>query len=76
MGVIRKPDSLGRLVIPSHIRKEMKWDETTPLEIFADAHGVLLQKYTRSCTFCEAEEDIQIFKNKPICKNCIALLQK
>jgi len=42
IGVIRKMDKLGRVVLPAHIRKELNWEQDTPLEIFADGRGTVL----------------------------------
>ena len=76
IGVIRKMDRLGRVVVPSHIRRELKWDDGTPLEIFADGRGVYLQTYEKSCVFCGERDNVQLFEGKHICKNCITRLQK
>ena len=46
-GVIRRVDSLGRLVIPSEIRRSMRIREGDPLELYTDKDGVvILKKYS------------------------------
>lgn len=39
LGIVRKIDSLGRVVIPREIRKANGWEEGQPLEILADDNG-------------------------------------
>jgi len=76
IGVIRKMDKLGRVVLPAHIRKELNWEQDTPLEIFADGRGVYLQTYEKTCVFCGNRENVRLFEGKHICRHCIAQLQK
>lgn len=76
IGVIRRMDNLGRVVLPAHIRKELKWEQDTPLEIFADGKGVYLQAYEKSCVFCGERENIQFFEGRHICGQCVERLQK
>lgn len=46
-GIVRKIDDLGRVVIPKEIRRTMKINEGTPLEIFIDKDGsILFRKYS------------------------------
>ncbi len=40
IGIIRKADSLGRIVLPIEMRRALKWDKDTELEIFAEGNGV------------------------------------
>lgn len=45
LGIIRKLDDLGRVVIPMELRKTLQWNEGTPIQITATRGGILLQKY-------------------------------
>ncbi|MBQ7034011.1 MAG: AbrB family transcriptional regulator [Clostridia bacterium] len=76
LGIIRKMEDNGRVVIPAEIRREMKWEHYTPLELFIDQGGVLLRTYEKTCVFCGGRDDVQLFENKPICQSCINRLQK
>ncbi|MBE7063161.1 MAG: AbrB family transcriptional regulator [Ruminococcaceae bacterium] len=76
LGIIRKMEDNGRVVIPAEVRREMKWDHYTPLELFYDQGGVLLRTYEKSCTFCDSKDTVQLFENKPICQSCIDRLKK
>lgn len=44
-GIVRKMDSLGRVVLPMELRKTMDINEGTPIEIFVDGGMILLRKY-------------------------------
>ena len=45
LGIIRKVDELGRIVIPRETRKTFKLEEGTPLEIFVEEEKIILRKY-------------------------------
>lgn len=46
-GIVRRIDDLGRIVIPKEIRKTLKIQEGSPLEIFTDSEGgVIFRKYS------------------------------
>ncbi|QNK87729.1 AbrB/MazE/SpoVT family DNA-binding domain-containing protein [Sporosarcina sp. resist] len=51
VGITRKLDNLGRLVIPKELRKTMKIDVGTPIEIFVEDDLIILHKYSpnRAC---------------------------
>lgn len=45
LGVVRKIDGLGRLVIPKEIRKVLHIDIGTPIEFYVDGNGIMLKKH-------------------------------
>ncbi|RST59682.1 AbrB/MazE/SpoVT family DNA-binding domain-containing protein [Siminovitchia terrae] len=45
IGIVRRIDDLGRVVIPKEIRKTMKWGTGTPVEFFVDGESIVLKKY-------------------------------
>ena len=46
-GIVRRIDSLGRIVIPREIRKAMRIKEGDPIEIYTDQKGqIVLAKYS------------------------------
>ena len=45
LGVVRKIDSLGRLVIPKEMRKVPHIDIGTPIEFYVDGDGIMLKKH-------------------------------
>ena len=42
-GIVRKMDKLGRIVLPVELRKSLKIDLNTPLEMFVDGDYILLK---------------------------------
>ena len=70
-GIVRKVDSLGRIVLPIELRRVMGIDIKDPIEIFVDGEQIILKKYQPSCIFCDSNDDIVTFKDKKICRNCI-----
>ena len=70
-GIVRKIDELGRIVLPAELRKTMNIEERDPLEIFVDGQYIMLTKYEPSCLFCGAHEDVDVYKDKSVCKACM-----
>ena len=70
-GIVRKIDELGRVVIPKELRETMEINKKDPMEVFVDEDKIILTKYKQSCTFCQSQEDIVEFSDKPVCKKCI-----
>lgn len=44
-GIIRCIDALGRVVIPSEIRRTLGAPEGTPMEFWVDGKNIVLKKY-------------------------------
>jgi transcriptional pleiotropic regulator of transition state genes len=75
-GVVRKVDELGRIVIPIELRRTMGIEEKDALEIYVDNEKIILKKYEPACIFCGNAEDVQNYKGKNICKNCLTEIAK
>lgn len=45
LGIVRKIDQLGRIVIPMEVRRVHGWDTGTPIEMFATDKGLVLREY-------------------------------
>lgn len=72
-GYVRKLDSLGRIVLPKSLRKELSISEGDDIEMYVDDDGnVVLDKYIPRCCFCDvAKTDVVNYKGKVICKDCL-----
>jgi transcriptional pleiotropic regulator of transition state genes len=75
-GVVRKIDELGRIVLPSELRKVFGIKEGNELEISVDGETIILQKRQDVCLFCEASDPAIQFKGRSICDNCLSELTK
>ena len=75
-GIVRKVDELGRIVLPSELRKRLGIEVKDSLEIYTSGDSVILKKYLPACVFCGEANDIITFKGKNICKNCLRQVSK
>ncbi len=72
IGCVRQIDKLGRLVLPSDIRKSLNIkDGVDSVEFFVDNDSIIIKKYRPSCIFCDSAEDIITYKNQTICQSCL-----
>jgi AbrB family transcriptional regulator, transcriptional pleiotropic regulator of transition state genes len=69
-GVVRKIDELGRIVLPSELRRVFGIREGEELEISVDGERIVLQKRADVCLFCGAESADLEFRNRKVCHNC------
>ncbi|APQ73343.1 AbrB/MazE/SpoVT family DNA-binding domain-containing protein [Clostridium botulinum] len=77
IGIVRKIDPLGRIVLPKELRKALNIkDNETPLEIYTEGEEIILKKYEPACIFCGEAKEVINFKGKNICKICLKELGK
>ncbi|HHW41016.1 MAG TPA: AbrB/MazE/SpoVT family DNA-binding domain-containing protein [Syntrophomonadaceae bacterium] len=76
IGVVRKVDELGRVVIPIEVRRNLGIAEKDPLEIYVDSEKIILKKYEPTCVFCGEAGDIRHFRGKNVCKECAEAMAK
>ncbi len=70
IGIVRKLDPLGRIVLPKELRKTLKLEEKDPMEIFVEGDLVLLKKYEPACVFCGDAANVKNFRGKNVCHKC------
>lgn len=73
-GVVRKIDELGRIVLPSELRRVFGIREGEELEISVEGERVILQKRDDLCLFCGAEEPAVEYRGRRVCQGCAAEL--
>ena len=76
IGIVRKVDKLGRIVLPVELRKTLGIGDKDDLEIAVDGDQVVLRKYCPACIFCDSAKDVGVFRGKNICMNCLRELQQ
>ena len=76
LGTVRKIDELGRIVLPIETRRRLNLEPKDPVEIFVEKDRVIIKKYEPACIFCGEMNDIVDFKDRRICKKCLAEIQK
>jgi len=71
MGQVCTIDNLGRIVVPSLIRKKYNIEKNGDVELIMLDEGVLMRKYQPGCVFCGNIKDLTVFKDNIICKDCL-----
>ena len=56
MGIIRRLDELGRVVIPVEMRRMLDLADRDTVEIAVDGDRIVLQKHTPRCVFCRISQ--------------------
>lgn len=69
-GIVRKIDSLGRVVLPVELRRVLEIDDSSALEIFVDGDSIVLKKYQPACVFCGEARDVIQYKGRNVCRAC------
>ena len=65
VGIVRKVDELGRIVIPVELRRKFGIDIKDSMEIYTEDNCIILKKYEPSCIFCgDAKKDV--YKRQPL----------
>ena len=70
-GVVRRVDELGRVVLPSELRKTMHIVDKDALEIFTDDNKIILMKYEPACIFDGSADGLVEYKGRKISKVAI-----
>ena len=76
LGVVRRIDELGRIVLPVETRKRLGLEAKDPVEIFVEKDRIVLKKYEPCCIFCGDTDDTVLYREKRICKSCLDALKK
>ena len=71
MGLVRKIDDLGRVVITKEFRKTFNWPIGMEVEISAADGKVIVAKHSTACVFCGKPIRVQIGEQH-ICPACAA----
>ncbi len=69
-------DALGRIVIPSTIRKAYDINKNESLELITLDEGILMRKYQPGCIFCGSISNLTMFKDHMVCRNCLHEMSK
>ena len=75
VGVVRKVDELGRIVIPKELRRALGINKKDALEIYTNDNSIVLKKYEPFCIFCGSSDNLFTFGGKNVCKACVRRMQ-
>lgn len=70
VGIVRKIDELGRIVLPAEIRTVLGIAPHDELEILGQDGCVVIRKYEPACVFCGKAEHVSTYCDKTVCDNC------
>lgn len=70
IGIVRKLDDLGRIVLPIELRRTLDIAEKSPLEIYVDGDAIVLRKFENSCVFCGETATFE-HRGRSICARCM-----
>ena len=77
LGIVRKVDSLGRIVIPKELRTTMNIvEDETVLEISSDGEKIVLSKYNPGCHCCGNMGNLVEVMGLKICNECLEEFNK
>lgn len=72
LGIVRKVDQLGRIVLPKELRKSFEIiEDETALEIFTDGDNIILKKYTPGCHCCKNTDNLIEVLGIKLCPSCL-----
>ena len=74
--IIRKLETLGRIAIPARLRRNLKINVNDSLEIFIDQDKIVLKKYLPTCVFCDNVDDVQVYHDKKVCRECAVAMYR
>lgn len=70
VGIVRKVDDLGRIVLPVELRRKFGIELRDAVEIYTEDDCIILKKYEPSCIFCGDAKNVFQFGGKNVCPNC------
>ncbi|MFN8034398.1 MAG: AbrB/MazE/SpoVT family DNA-binding domain-containing protein [Acidimicrobiia bacterium] len=71
IGMARKVDQLGRIVLPSELRRLFGIREGDLVEIYVENERIVLSKLEDRCVFCGSTVDLREFSGKLVCTTCV-----
>jgi len=78
LGVTRKIDELGRVVIPMEFRKSMGIEPGDPVEVFAENGRIILSfpASEKRCVGCGSEGYLYTLGKFVVCEDCLLQIEK
>lgn len=74
IGMVRKIDDLGRIVVPAETRRLFNIHEGDELAISVEQDAIVIRKLESVCVFCGSGEDVGSFRGRGVCGPCRAEL--
>lgn len=72
IGIVRRIDALGRIVIPKEMRKSLYLEEGDPVDISSENDAIVIRKSGSVCVFCGKNGgDLTTFRGRSVCASCL-----
>lgn len=75
-GIVRRIDSLGRIVIPMEFRRTLGIHVHDQLGIRLEGDQVVIGRHSDACAICGAEGDVVTVKDRVVCADCIGTVKR
>lgn len=70
IGIVRRVDQLGRIVLPKSLRERYSMNEGDPVEIIVNGDNIILEKYRPKCIFCGSIDQVVDYRDRHVCNVC------
>ena len=70
-GIVRRIDELGRLVLPSELRKVLHVSTGDPFELYTQDDKVILKKYEPGCILTGELKELVEYRGRKLSKTAI-----
>jgi AbrB family transcriptional regulator, transcriptional pleiotropic regulator of transition state genes len=74
IGMTRRIDALGRIVVPAELRRVLELRVGDLLDIRVEDGHVVLAKVEQACVFCGSDDSLRPYHEKLVCIGCIERL--
>ena len=73
LGIARRVDDLGRIVLPIELRRQFGIEAGDALDIAVDpeTRAIILRKPQDECVFCGSQEDLRDHRSRRVCRTCV-----
>ena len=75
-GIARRVDKLGRIVVPKTLMRNLEIENLDPVEMYLEGDLIFMKKHHPPCIFCDSIDDVEVYRNKLICKECFDNLKQ
>ena len=74
IGMTRRIDALGRIVVPAELRRILEIRVGDLLDIRVEDGNVVLAKVEQACVFCRSADALRPYHEKLVCGSCVERL--
>lgn len=75
-GIVRRIDSLGRIVIPMEFRRTLGIHVHDQLGIRLEGDQIVIGRHSDTCAICGAEGEMVTVKERSICPDCVGAVKR